>query len=61
MILTGAPDLSIEKRSWTVEVSVMIGLHEVGTFVLVGSSSVSFSKIAVKSNDRHFSYMLRVW
>lgn len=33
----------------------MIGLHEVGTFVLVGSSKVSFSRIAVKSNERHFS------
>jgi len=43
------------KRLVIVFGAIMTGRHALGTFVLVGSSRVSFNKIAVKSNDKHFS------
>lgn len=44
------------KRSMTVEgVSARRGRHELGMFVQVASSRDSFSKIALKSNAKHFS------
>ena len=52
--------LRIVKKAFRVPGCSMKGRQVVGMFVLEGSSRVSFSKIAVKSNTRAFSQIVRV-
>jgi hypothetical protein len=46
-------------KSPTVFSSSTIEAHEAGKFVWLGSSSVSFKRIAIKSKFKHFKYVSR--